>query len=289
MDPDELIRESTDRWPDPGPRRRNRRLAAGFVVLAAVALVATFLLTRSAGPPTAPVGVRVIAKTCGDPCERLEPTVTLTWAPPSGGTPPTSYRIIRDGVPLEAELGADDLRFVDATVTIGQRYGYQVIAQGDEGSSAPTTAIETTVPTPPEDAAHLDGVYRVRLTVRSARSIGAAFGIDNPLPGKRDRDRWSFESTCSNDEGACPSVWTDLEGAIEPRGTRWRGTVAGLPARCGRNDRVPAPIRIDLTAIDVAVADGAWVVAGFRGTASVAFRCPGFPAASATVTVTGVR
>lgn len=289
MDPDELIRESTDRWPDPGPRRRNRRLAAGFLLLAVVALVAAFLLTRSPGPPTAPVGVRVVADTCGTPCERLEPSVTITWAPPTGGATPTAYRITRDGAPLEAELGVDDLTFVDDSVTIGQRYGYQVVAVSEEGTSAPTTAVEAAVPTPPEDAAHLDGVYRVRLTVRSARSIGAAFGIDNPLPGKRGRDRWSFDSTCADDDGACASVWTGLEGAIEPRGSRWKGTVAGLPARCGRNDRVPAPIRIDLTAIDVAVADGAWVVAGFRGTASVAFRCPGFPAASATVAVTGAR
>lgn len=262
---------------------------AGLVVLAVVALVGAYVLTRSPGPPTAPVGVRAAAQTCGNPCDRLEPSVTLTWAPPTGGATPTGYRITRDGAPLEAELGGDDLTFIDETVSIGQTYGYQVIAVSGEGMSAPTTAVEAAVPTPPDDAAHLDGVYRVRLTVRSARSIGAAFGIDNPLPGKRGRDRWSFESTCADDDGACPSVWTGLEGAIEPRGSRWRGTVAGLPARCGRDGRVPAPIRLDLTAIDVGVADGAWVVAGFRGSASVAFRCPGFPAASATVAVTGVR
>jgi hypothetical protein len=250
---------------------------------------AAFLLTRGSAPPSPPVGVEAVAETCDGSCERLVPSVTITWTPPDRGARPTGYRVLRDGEPLEVSIDENHLSYTDGSVTIGHRYAYQVVSLSDQQSSRPTADAEVVVPTPPEEAAHLDGVYRVRLTVRSARSIGAAFGIDNPLPGKQGRDRWSFESTCSDDEGACPSVWTDLEGSIEPRGTRWRGTVAGLPARCGRNDRVPAPIRIDLSAIDFAVADGAWVVAGFRGTASVAFRCPGFPAASATVAVTGVR
>ena len=73
-----------------------------------------------------------------------------------------------------------------------------------------------------------------------------------------------------------------------PDGSRWRGTVDGLPARCGREGRAPAPIELDLRAIDLGVVEGGWVVTSFRGTAAVSFRCPGFPPASARVEVTGV-
>jgi hypothetical protein len=37
----------------------------------------------------------------------------------------------------------------------------------------------------------------------------------------------------------------------------------------------------------VGVIDGSWAVTGFRGSATVSFRCPGFPAASARVDVVG--
>jgi hypothetical protein len=272
------------------PARRDRRLAVGLIVAALVGLVAVVLwFTRSPGPPTVPVALQAVAATCEDPCETIEPRVTLEWAPPENGADPTGFRLLRDGATLDADISGFELTFVDDSVTMGERYEYQVIALSEEGDSPITEPVEATVPTPPEDAAHLDGVYDVSLTVRSARSIGAAFGIDNPLPGKRGTDRWSFASTCGTDEGACPSTWTGLEGDITPRGPRWGGRVEGLPARCGRDGRAPAPIDLSIRSVDVAVADEAWVVTGFRGSATVSFRCPGFPAASATVEVTGTR
>lgn len=272
------------------PARRDRRLAIGLVVVAlAVLITAVLWFTRSPGPPTVPVAVRTTAETCIAPCARIEPSITIVWTPPESGASATGYRLLRDGAPLEADLGGTELTFVDDDVVIGERYGYQVVAVSEEGESPPTALVEAVVPTPPDDAAHLGGVYRVDLKVRSARAIGAAFGIENPLPGKRSTDRWSFEPTCGSDEGACPSTWSGLEGDIVPRGSRWKGRVEGLPAKCGRDGRAPAPIDVDLQAVDVGVIDGAWVVTGFRGTATVSFRCPGFPAASATVEVTGVR
>jgi hypothetical protein len=275
--------------PDP-PARRDRRVAVGLVVIALVGLVAAVLwFTRSPGPPTVPVALQAVAETCEDPCETIEPRVTLEWGPPESGADPTGFRLLRDGATLDAEFSGFELTFIDDSVAMGERYEYQVIALSEEGDSPTTEPVDATVPTPPDDVAHLDGVYDVTLTVRSARSIGAAFGIDNPLPGKRGTDRWSFASTCGADEGACPSTWTGLEGDITPRGSRWDGRVEGLPARCGREGRAPAPIDLAIRSVDVGVVDEAWVVTGFRGSATVSFRCPGFPGASATVEVTGAR
>ena len=272
------------------PARRDRRLAVGLIVVAMVALVASVLwFTRSPGPPTAPVALRAEPGTCDEACETIEPRVTLEWAPPESGAAPTGFRVLRDGATLDAELDAAELTFVDESVTMGERYEYQVVALSGEGDSPPTEPVDASLPTPPARAAHLDGVYDVSLTVSSARSIGAAFGIENPLPGKRGTDRWSFASTCGPEEGACPSTWTGLEGDISSRGTKWRGRVQGLPARCGRDGRAAAPIDLSLRSVDVAVVDDEWVVTGFRGSARVSFRCPGFPAASATVEVTGSR
>jgi hypothetical protein len=233
------------------------------------------------------VALSVTGTTCEEPCDRIEPLVTVSWAPPESGAEAAGYRLLRDGAPLEPDLDGSTLTFADADVTMGRTYEYQVVALSDEGDSPPTAGEAATVPTPPDDVAHLEGVYRVKLTVRSARSIGAAFGIENPLPGKRGTDRWSFESACGVDEGACASSWSALDGDIVPDGTRWSGTIEGLPARCGREGRAPAPIELDLEALDAGVVDSAWVVTGFRGSARVSFRCPGFPAASATVEVTG--
>ncbi|CAN5688986.1 hypothetical protein BH18ACT17_BH18ACT17_10070 [soil metagenome] len=270
------------------PARRDRRLAIALVCVALATLVAAILwFTRSPGPPTAPVGLEATAETCGNPCELIAPRITIEWTPPEAGADVTAYRIVRDGVTLDATVAPTELSFVDDDVTIGDSYDYQVFAASDEGDSPPPPVVTATVPSPPDDAARLDGVYEVELTVRSATSIGAAFGIENPLPGKRGSDRWFFESTCDETQVECPSTWSGLEGDIEPRGDRWKGTVDGLPARCGRNGRAPAPIEIDLQAVDIDAVGGGWTVTGFRGTAQVSFRCPGFPAASAVIEVTG--
>jgi hypothetical protein len=276
-------------YPDvTGARGPDRRLLIGLVVGAIAVLVAGVLwFARSPGPPTVPVALRAVATTCDEPCESIQPRVALEWTPPEGGATATGYRIVRDGMPLGPDLDAQVLTFIDEDVTMGESYAYQVVALSGEGESRPTSPAETIVPTPPEEAARLDGIFQVKLTVRAARSIGAAFGIENPLPGKRSSDRWSFRSSCGDDEGACPSTWSGLEGDIVPSGSRWRGTVDGLPARCGRGGRAPAPIELDLEAIDVGVVDVGWKVTGFRGSAQVSFRCPGFPRASATVEVTG--
>ena len=186
------------------PARRDRRLAIGIVVVAFGVLIASLLwFTRSPGRPTVPIALTATATACEDPCERFTPSVTLEWAPPESGASAEGYRLLRDGAPLEAVDGSERT-FVDREVTLGQRYVYQVVAVSGEGDSPPTAEEEAVVPTPPDEMAQLAGIYRVRLTLRSARSIGAAFGIEDPIPGKRGTDRWSFESTCDEDQGDVP-------------------------------------------------------------------------------------
>jgi hypothetical protein len=272
---------------DPAPRRDRRVEVALTVVAAVVVIGAVLVFTRSPGPPSAPVGLQAEAAFCDTPCEVLAPRVSLAWTPPESGAAPTGYRIMRDGVALQPSLGGDELRFVDESVTMGATHTYAVVATSSEGDSAATSEREVSVPTPPEEAAHLDGVYNVQLTVRVARSIGAAFGIENPVAGKRSSDRWSFTSPCLSDIEPCASTWSSLEGAIEPQGSAWNGRVDGRAARCGSEGRARAPIEIALDAINVDVIDEAWVVSEFTGEATVAFQCPGFPPASATVAVDG--
>lgn len=266
---------------------RRRRGVVVAAVVGVVAVVAGALwVTRSPGLPGTPGNLAAEGATCDDPCLRLEPRVTLGWTPSESGAAPTGYRVLRDDAPV-AEVSADATTFIDEAVVPGETYRYQVAAVTDRGESLPTEAAEATIPMPPDEAAHLDGIYRVRLRVRSARSIGSAFGIANPLPGKRGRDRWSFESSCGDDEIPCRSTWSGLEGEIVPSGSRWTGRVQGLPARCRGSDDAKAPIDVDFEAIDVGLMGSTWSVIGFRGTASVSFRCPGFPRASATVEVSG--
>ena len=120
---------------------------------------------------------------------------------------------------------------------MGSTHGYQVVAMSGDGNSVPTVSVDATVPCL-HRAAHLHGVYRVRLKVRSARSIGSAFGIENPAPGKRGRDRWSFESTCTDDAGVCPSTWSGLEGRSFPEGHAGRAPwMACLPGATDANVR----------------------------------------------------
>jgi hypothetical protein len=270
------------------PQRSDRRLAIGLGVGALMVVLAAILwATRSPGPPSAPVALEATPTICTGSCERVDPSVSLRWTPPESGAAASGYRLIRDGSPLSPVIHRSTLSFVDEDVTIGQEYEYQVVALSSEGDSPPSTAIPVTVPTPPEEEAHLNGVYEVELTVRRARSIGAAFGIEDPRRGKTRSDRWSFRSSCGPDEGSCPSSWAGLGGDIEPTGSRWEGRVEGVPARCGRGEKAPAPIEIELRATDVDVIDTDWTVTGFEGIVKVSFRCPGFPKATATLDVSG--
>jgi hypothetical protein len=177
---------------------------------------------------------------------------------------------------------------IDDSVDLGRTYTYRVIAFGDDGSSPLTSEATAEIGLPAAGLAQLDGVYDVRLKVRSARSLAAMLGIDQPVPGKRDTDQWTFGSTCSMQGAACPTTWEGLDGVLRPDERHWRGSIAGPDARCGGGTKVPAPIAFDLRTVDAAAEGAIWRVRSFTGTVSIRFVCPGFGSSSGTIEVTGL-
>ena len=261
---------------------------AVFVALAVAGIL--ILLARSPGPPGAPGTPRAAATTCGDPCTEIRPRVEVTWTAPSDGGEVTGYRVQRDGEPLPGAGAIDpaSLVLIDESVDLGRTYTYHVIAIGEEGSSPPSSEATAEIGLPAAGLAQLDGVYDVRLKVRSARSLAAMLGIDQPVPGKRGTDRWTFDSTCSPQDVACPTTWEAQDGVLRPDARRWRGSIAGPDARCGGGTKVPAPIAFDLRTVDAAAEGVIWRVRSFAGIVSIQFVCPGFGPSTGTLEVTGL-
>jgi hypothetical protein len=280
--------------PQARPHRSRRSSTLLLVTLAVVGALTVagvvVLLTRSPGPPGTPGTPRATATTCGDPCTEIQPRVEVTWTAPSDGGEVTGYRVQRDGEPLP---GADALDpathvLIDGSVELGRTYTYRIIAFGEEGSSPPSSEVTAEIGLPANDLAQLDGVYDVHLKVRSARSLAAMLGIDQPVPGTRDTDEWTFESTCSPSDTACPTTWEGQGGVLRPDGRRWRGSISGPDARCGGGTRVSAPIAFDLRTLEAAVEGAIWRVRSFTGTVSIRFVCPGFGTSTGTLEVTGL-
>ena len=218
---------------------------------------------------------------------QAQPRVTLGWTTSESGAAPTGYRVLRDDAPV-AEVGADATTFIDEAVVPGETYRYQVAAVTDQGRVAPDRGGGGD----DADASRRGSASRRHLPRQAARTLGTIdrFRVRHREPAagqarpgslvvrielRRRRDR------------PCRSTWSGLEGEIVPSGSRWTGRVQGLPARCRGSDDAKAPIEVDFEAVDVGLMGSTWSVIGFRGTASVSFRCPGFPRASATVEVSG--
>jgi hypothetical protein len=216
--------------------------------------------------------------------------VEVTWTAPTDGGEVTGYRVERDGELLPGAGAIDPAThlLIDDSVDLGRTYTYRVIAFGDDGSSPLTSEATAEIGLPAAGLAQLDGVYDVRLKVRSARSLAAMLGIDQPVPGKRDTDQWTFGSTCSMQGAACPTTWEGLDGVLRPDERHWRGSIAGPDARCGGGTKVPAPIAFDLRTVDAAAEGAIWRVRSFTGTVSIRFVCPGFGSSSGTIEVTGL-
>ena len=192
-----------------------------IAVIGALAVAGVLiLLARSPGPPGAPGTPRAAATTCGDPCTEIRPRVEVTWTAPTDGGEVTGYRVERDGelLPGAGAIDPASLVLIDDGVELGRTYTYRVIAFGEEGSSLPSSEATAEIGLPAAGLAQLDGVYDVRLKVRSARSLAAMLGIDQPVPGKRGTDQWTFDSTCSPQDAACPTTWEALDGVLRPDG-----------------------------------------------------------------------
>jgi hypothetical protein len=285
--------------PAPTPQvRHNRARRSRTPIVVAIAVIGAFtvasvliLLARSPGPPGAPRTPRAVATTCGDPCTEIQPHVEVTWTAPIDGGEVTGYRVHRDGelLPGAGAIDPASLSLIDDSVDLGRTYTYRIIAFGEEGSSPSSSGALAEIGLPANDLAQLDGVYDVRMKVRAARSLGAMLGIDQPVPGMRDTDQWTFDSTCSPPDVACPTTWEVQEGVLRPDEGRWRGSISGPEARCGGGTKVPAPIAFDLRTVDAAAEGATWRVRSFTGMVSIRFVCPGFRPSTGTLDVTGLR
>jgi len=245
-------------------RRSRAPVVAAIAVIGALAVAGILiLLTRSPGPPGPPGAPRAAATTCGAPCTEIRPRVQVTWTAPSDGGEVTGYRVQRDGEPLPGADALDPatLVLVDDSVDLGRTYTYRVIAIGEEGSSPPSLAATAEIGLPAAGLAQLDGVYDVRLKVRSARSLAAMLGIDQPVPGKRGRaPALRGDRAIASMTGAVIAVVDDDPYAVDAMSAlfeTWGARVAGGSAlpdvldALGRMERYP-----DLVVADLRLADG---------------------------------
>lgn len=281
--------EPTDQQPPIS--KRGGRVWLVIASAAVCGVVAGWLLTRAPGPPGPPGDVTAEAFRCSGQCRQLDPSITLRWSEPPDGGEPTGYRIERDGVTMSGpgEETTATTTFVDRDVTFGRRYEYSVVALGSGGPSLPSPMIAVRLPRPPTTSAQLTGVYTVHLTVREARALSSALGIEDPTPGDTATDRWTFEPVCATPSSACPTRWEGLDGHLVATGRSWVGTVMGPEARCGISTKVAAPTRFDLRVMDARGDSDAWVVQSFEGSVSISFHCPGFLISNGSLDVRGTR
>lgn len=275
-----------------GLREPRGRLVAVLVVgVLALSAGTAWALTRSTGVAGPPAAVRAVASICPRTCRTISPRVTVVWEPPDSGAPVTGYRVLKDGsiVVAASNLDPTTRSFTDRNISLGDQHVYQVVALGEAGDSPPSTPSVATQPSPQLTVSQLDGIYQVRLTVDRARALGEFLNIEDPVPGRRGEDVWTFDSTCSGARTGCASLWEGQPGRIQPHGVTWTGTVWGPPARCGSTRTVRAPIRFELRVLTASVDDSRWAARSFRGRVSVSFRCPGFPPSAGTIDVVGIR
>ncbi len=273
------------------PARRGP-IVALVVVLALVAVatgIGIFVATRGpSGPPLAPAGLNAESATCAPPsCDRISSKVTLTWRGPTEGPEVTGYVVYRDGARVR-EVGAAATSYTDDTVTFGETYSYRVQAIGADGRSPQSEEVKADTPLPPISAAQLNGSYRVMSTVRAARNLGKLEGINNPVPGDSSTATWTFTSTCSADEGACPTKWFGHAPPLRPMGKVYAGsTTEGPSADCfsGGHVKVKDSFRIVVRKASKVGTD--WGVAAFAGTHTIVFRCPGARPSVGTLEIEG--
>jgi hypothetical protein len=253
----------------PAPRRRSPIAVAAAVVLALVAGVVAYALSRperapatSRSPePTAPPEPSpepTIATPTGLVADASAFKVTLTW----GAVPDaTGYAIARDGIAIGSSSSAG---FVDETALPDQRYEYGVVAEGDEATSDPALLeVETQRASP--GLARLEGLFNVKLKERSH------YGLTLGKGGQRYTAAWRFVPRC--EQGACAARWTDrstrgLAADLKRGGPRYRGTVFGrFGGTCG-GTRTTATVTVDLRVVDARAVDDAWRAARLVGTLS---------------------
>ena len=129
--------------PPPLPRRRRRpptwSLIAGGVAVAG--LVAGLLVWAPWIPsPQAPTALQVSSTSAT--------TAFVSWAAPKGGATPSRYDILRDGKQMGTVPGSVT-SWTDSGLSLGSKYYYEVITEGNGEKSAPTVRAGVTTMVPP--------------------------------------------------------------------------------------------------------------------------------------------
>lgn len=255
-----------------GPGRR-----AVAVVVAVDLAIATavgfgvYFAKRQFGPPTPPEDVGASAALC-DPteCSEVTPQVTLRWTPPVAGSEVVGYVVLRDGEEV-ARVSPGAREFVDEDVTVGDRYGYDVLAIGEEGRGVPAPTVSVRAPVPPIEHARLSGWYDVVLVFRQIGFLSRFEGVDEPAVGDRALQDWQITSDCDTFAGACDVRL--LGGTLRRDGRRYGGAVPSS-ALCG-DDVVRSTQTVRLLVTESRVVGGLLYATAFRGRSDVDFRCGG--------------
>lgn len=253
------------------PSRRALALVlAADLAIGGAAGFAVYFATRKFGPPTRPRKVEASASLCvPDECRQITSSVTLRWSPPVAGGEVTGYVVRREGVELE-QLGASARTFTDPDVVMGQRYGYEVLAIGEEGRGRPATA-EAVVPVPAVEHAHFAGSYDVRLVFRRIGLLSRFEGVSNPAVGDRAFQDWDLLSVCPPLEGACDVALFGYE--LTQRGRSFSGTLPS-EAVCG-DEHLTSKQTVTIRVTKTAVFGHALIATAFTGVSEVDFRCGG--------------
>jgi hypothetical protein len=215
----------------PATGRRRRRIIlvlTGVLVVAGAAVSVAIALggggpgeTTSAAPSLAvgsPVGLSAAA-------DAMPLNVTLSWAPPAGGSPVVGYRVYREGVQIAA-VPSSATMYVDTGVAPLRTYTYEVLTRGGGTLESDRVSVQVEVPAPPLQAARLRGRFEVKVKVRSQYGYEKLTGFTT---------HWEFDPKC--DVGACDVIWKDLvnpkfKATLERNGARYAGSDLGKFGSC---------------------------------------------------------
>jgi hypothetical protein len=250
---------------------------AVVVVVAIDLVVATgvgfgvYFAARRFGPPTPPRNVEASATVCvPEECREITPSVSLSWTSPLAGGEVTAYVVLRQGEVVE-RLGPATTEFTDPDVDIGERYGYEVFAIGDEGRGRPSPLVSVRTPIPPIEHAHLGGFYGVRLVFRQIDLLSRFEGVPDPAVGDRTFQEWEILPVCTAFRGACNVTLFGWE--LVRHGREYTGSLPSN-ATCG-NERVESKRTVTLRVTKARVVGHVLTVSAFTGVSEVDLRCGG--------------
>ncbi|HEX3357931.1 MAG TPA: fibronectin type III domain-containing protein, partial [Tepidisphaeraceae bacterium] len=124
-------------------------------------------------------------------------SVLLTWLAPAGGSPPSSYEILRNGVEVGTSIGT---AFQDTGLAAGTNYTYDVVANGPTNAQSPVGPLSVTTaaldaadapppPSPGDPTATSSSAYSAQLSWElSANAVAYEVLRDGVVVGSTSSD-----------------------------------------------------------------------------------------------------